>query len=54
MKVITNFLSEDNLQSLMLDLLKSRIDSLIEQSYDNMQANTVTSQKHNSKGGECT
>ncbi|MBY9077134.1 hypothetical protein KIH86_24660 [Paenibacillus sp. HN-1] len=53
MKVITNFSSENNLQTLMLELLKSRIDSLMEQSYDNMQANTVTSQKHASKGGEC-
>ncbi|WP_405168930.1 hypothetical protein [Paenibacillus sp. FSL H3-0286] len=53
MKIITNFSSEDSLQTLMLDLLKSRIDSLIEQSYDNKQANTVTSQKQLSKGGEC-
>lgn len=50
MKIITNFSSEDSLQTLMLDLLKSRIDSLIEQSYDNKQANTVTSQKQLSKG----
>lgn len=50
MNVTTKFTSENSLQTIMLDLLKSRIDSLIEQSYDNMQANTVTSQKHNSKG----
>ncbi|GJM77507.1 hypothetical protein HMSSN139_00030 [Paenibacillus sp. HMSSN-139] len=28
----------------MLELLKSRVDTLIEQSYDNSQANIVTSQ----------
>lgn len=53
MKVISTFANENNIQDLMLDLLKSRIDTLIEQSYDNSQANTVTSQKHASKGGEC-
>lgn len=53
MKVISTFANENNIQDLMLDLLKSRIDTLIEQSYDNSQANTVTSQKHASKEGEC-
>lgn len=53
MKVISTFANENNIQDLMLDLLKSRIDTLIEQTYDNSQANTVTSQKHASKGGEC-
>lgn len=53
MKVISKFANENNIQDLILELLKSRIDTLIEQSYDNIQANTVTSQKHTSKGGEC-
>lgn len=53
MKVITRFTSENSIQTIMLELLKSRVDTLIEQSYDNSQANTVTSQKHASRGGEC-
>lgn len=53
MKVTCKFTHENNIQDLMLELLKSRIDTLIEQSYHNIQANTVTSQKHASKGGEC-
>jgi len=53
MKVTCKFTTDNNIQNLMLELLKSRIDTLIEQSYDNNQANTVTSQKHASKGGEC-
>ena len=53
MKVSRNFSSDNTLQTLLLELLKARIDTLIEQSYDNGQANTVTSQKHASRGGEC-
>ncbi|MED4599677.1 hypothetical protein P9314_03025 [Paenibacillus validus] len=53
MKVTCKFANENNIQDLMLELLKSRVDTLIEQSYHNNQANTVTSQKHASKGGEC-
>ena len=53
MKVSSKFANERNIQDLMLELLKSRIDALIEQSYHNNQANTATSQKHTSKGGEC-
>ncbi len=53
MKIISKFNNENNIQDLMLELLKSRIDTLIEQTYHNNQANTVTSQKHTSKGGEC-
>jgi hypothetical protein len=53
MKVTSKFTDENKIQDLMLELLKSRVDTLIEQSYDNKQANTVTSQKHDSKGGEC-
>lgn len=53
MKVTCKFANENNIQNLILELLKSRVDTLIEQSYDNKQANTVTSQKQDSKGGEC-
>ncbi|MNJ68527.1 hypothetical protein D3C77_647830 [compost metagenome] len=53
MNVTAKFTSENSLQTIMLELLKSRVDTLIEQSYDSKQANTVTSQKHTSKGGEC-
>jgi len=53
MKVTCKFSNENNIQNLILELLKSRIDTLIEQSYDNKQANTATSQKQDSKGGEC-
>lgn len=53
MKVTCKFAKETNIQDLMLELLKSRIDTLIEQSYHNNQANTVTSQNHTSEGGEC-
>lgn len=53
MKVTCKFTNENKIQDLMLELLKSRVDTLIEQSYDNKQANTVTSQKQLSKGGKC-
>lgn len=53
MKVISKFANENKIQDLMLELLKSRVDTLIEQSYANSLANTVTSQKQLSKGGEC-
>lgn len=53
MKVTRKFAEQNQLQDLMMSLLKAHIDNVLEESYDKLQANTVTSQNHLSKGGEC-
>ncbi|WP_156037934.1 hypothetical protein [Brevibacillus laterosporus] len=53
MKVTSKFTEQNQLQDLMMSLLMAHIDNVLEESYDKLQANTVTSQNHFSKGGEC-
>lgn len=52
MKVNRRFSDENSLQDLIMSLLQAHIDNVLEESYDKLQANTVTSQNLLSKGVE--